>query len=152
MILYDRSTSAGQQDARSVVGVLFCCHGAVFQVSCESRENKRVSKITVCKAKVKYRRSRYNTVPIHDWTYHIHTLPFPAFRGRSTSLSLLTACIWKMQPKDHPSLSLYSVYALLTNTHVIRSETTMECKGLAMVRSEERRVGKECRSRWSPYH
>ena len=24
--------------------------------------------------------------------------------------------------------------------------------GLANVRSEERRVGKECRSRWSPYH
>ena len=24
--------------------------------------------------------------------------------------------------------------------------------GLAVVRSEERRVGKECRSRWSPYH
>ena len=23
---------------------------------------------------------------------------------------------------------------------------------LAVVRSEERRVGKECRSRWSPYH
>jgi len=23
---------------------------------------------------------------------------------------------------------------------------------LAFVRSEERRVGKECRSRWSPYH
>ena len=23
---------------------------------------------------------------------------------------------------------------------------------LASVRSEERRVGKECRSRWSPYH
>src|SRR3712207_9554040 len=25
-------------------------------------------------------------------------------------------------------------------------------KGGASVRSEERRVGKECRSRWSPYH
>ena len=25
-------------------------------------------------------------------------------------------------------------------------------KVLAAVRSEERRVGKECRSRWSPYH
>ena len=25
-------------------------------------------------------------------------------------------------------------------------------KGLASIRSEERRVGKECRSRWSPYH
>ena len=23
---------------------------------------------------------------------------------------------------------------------------------LAVIRSEERRVGKECRSRWSPYH
>src|SRR2546422_9186103 len=28
----------------------------------------------------------------------------------------------------------------------------MTDKGLARVRSEERRVGKECRSRWSPYH
>src|SRR5256885_9732960 len=30
-----------------------------------------------------------------------------------------------------------------------------QCRGkpfLAAVRSEERRVGKECRSRWSPYH
>src|SRR3990167_8370154 len=26
------------------------------------------------------------------------------------------------------------------------------CKELRMTRSEERRVGKECRSRWSPYH
>ena len=24
--------------------------------------------------------------------------------------------------------------------------------GIVIVRSEERRVGKECRSRWSPYH
>ena len=27
-----------------------------------------------------------------------------------------------------------------------------EYKGLREIRSEERRVGKECRSRWSPYH
>src|SRR5215467_2857606 len=26
------------------------------------------------------------------------------------------------------------------------------CKHCALARSEERRVGKECRSRWSPYH
>ena len=39
-------------------------------------------------------------------------------------------------------------------------ETTIECclalwgtcKGDIKARSEERRVGKECRSRWSPYH
>ena len=27
-----------------------------------------------------------------------------------------------------------------------------QLKGLTLLRSEERRVGKECRSRWSPYH
>ena len=27
-----------------------------------------------------------------------------------------------------------------------------DLKGDALLRSEERRVGKECRSRWSPYH
>ena len=32
----------------------------------------------------------------------------------------------------------------------IRNETGMSQKTFA--RSEERRVGKECRSRWSPYH
>src|SRR5256885_6656326 len=30
--------------------------------------------------------------------------------------------------------------------------TTIVSKGLPGARSEERRVGKECRSRWSPYH
>src|SRR2546426_11077287 len=29
---------------------------------------------------------------------------------------------------------------------------TFEPPATAMLRSEERRVGKECRSRWSPYH
>ena len=27
-----------------------------------------------------------------------------------------------------------------------------EIKAFSLARSEERRVGKECRSRWSPYH
>ena len=30
--------------------------------------------------------------------------------------------------------------------------TTVALTVLGYVRSEERRVGKECRSRWSPYH
>ena len=29
---------------------------------------------------------------------------------------------------------------------------TLKMASLALWRSEERRVGKECRSRWSPYH
>ena len=30
--------------------------------------------------------------------------------------------------------------------------TSRTCKVRTLTRSEERRVGKECRSRWSPYH
>ena len=30
--------------------------------------------------------------------------------------------------------------------------TTAEMSDALRIRSEERRVGKECRSRWSPYH
>ena len=37
-------------------------------------------------------------------------------------------------------LALYAVYILHTKF------------GITPYRSEERRVGKECRSRWSPYH
>ena len=37
------------------------------------------------------------------------------------------------------------------NTRVIL-ETIHKMEGEGAKRSEERRVGKECRSRWSPYH
>ena len=32
------------------------------------------------------------------------------------------------------------------------SQTEIDAQGIKAERSEERRVGKECRSRWSPYH
>src|SRR2546429_6589920 len=34
----------------------------------------------------------------------------------------------------------------------LRSDTPVGEEGFEPPRSEERRVGKECRSRWSPYH
>ena len=34
----------------------------------------------------------------------------------------------------------------------ILREYAERCKNVIVLRSEERRVGKECRSRWSPYH
>ena len=34
----------------------------------------------------------------------------------------------------------------------IISENNIKTEDMVSVRSEERRVGKECRSRWSPYH
>src|ERR1039458_4707905 len=45
-------------------------------------------------------------------------------------------------PPDEPP---FEVHIALQSIHEIR--TSIEVK-----RSEERRVGKECRSRWSPYH
>ena len=43
---------------------------------------------------------------------------------------------------------------LLTKTHggAIYKDKTHDMTDLTSRRSEERRVGKECRSRWSPYH
>ena len=39
-------------------------------------------------------------------------------------------------------------------THFRKSKPVILVAGIiwAIIRSEERRVGKECRSRWSPYH
>ena len=41
---------------------------------------------------------------------------------------------------------------LLTYLRKFEPDNVEEVKGTRNVRSEERRVGKECRSRWSPYH
>ena len=43
-----------------------------------------------------------------------------------------------------------SVGALLTGYKVIYDKESQ--RAYSLPRSEERRVGKECRSRWSPYH
>src|SRR2546430_14410660 len=36
--------------------------------------------------------------------------------------------------------------------HMLRRQMRQSFRKPLIVRSEERRVGKECRSRWSPYH
>src|SRR2546430_9170890 len=59
----------------------------------------------------------------------------------------------------HPVASLCSSLAPAGSLSSLRSKTVMlsrprkpPSKTLLPSRSEERRVGKECRSRWSPYH
>ena len=57
----------------------------------------------------------------------------------------------------YPRMKLYGQVDLETITEKIAyasSFTRGDIIGLvqAITRSEERRVGKECRSRWSPYH
>ena len=42
-----------------------------------------------------------------------------------------------------------TAYTLLKRGHKV---TIIDYRRYPAMRSEERRVGKECRSRWSPYH
>jgi len=64
----------------------------------------------------------YNFMPVFDWT---RTNLHHLLEDGSTTLIYEEDTIEKMNPSSG---------------------------GLALPRSEERRVGKECRSRWSPYH
>ena len=41
---------------------------------------------------------------------------------------------------------------VLSGTYITCKDTRLACIRHLKDRSEERRVGKECRSRWSPYH
>ena len=41
---------------------------------------------------------------------------------------------------------------LLQNIEALLKQTVRNQLEIVIIRSEERRVGKECRSRWSPYH
>src|ERR1019366_5369523 len=53
-------------------------------------------------------------------------------------------------PSTGPGLSTFFTSAQLTSWVQLWMSTVQSATGIA--RSEERRVGKECRSRWSPYH
>ena len=48
---------------------------------------------------------------------------------------------------NHDSIDVYT-----SAGYMLRIDCWEAEKNLKTTRSEERRVGKECRSRWSPYH
>src|SRR5690242_21063036 len=61
------------------------------------------------------------------------------------SSDLLSRVIGGMRTPDHLQLAVVErLYAEAQAVHAAGAQ--------AFQRSEERRVGKECRSRWSPYH
>src|SRR3712207_9192287 len=65
----------------------------------------------------------------------------PAFLPEDGRLMLVAA--------DHPARGALSAQGRPT---AMASRTDMLDRLRTALRSEERRVGKECRSRWSPYH
>ncbi len=44
------------------------------------------------------------------------------------------------------------VLSIMKNCQELKTKEEQKTENLSGNRSEERRVGKECRSRWSPYH
>ena len=55
-------------------------------------------------------------------------------------------------PVDGSATALAAVTNALALAKAFESEVTVVYVIDPQLRSEERRVGKECRSRWSPYH
>ena len=54
---------------------------------------------------------------------------------------------------DCPGVSSSNIIKRISNALFLKSSFDGHVfENLALARSEERRVGKECRSRWSPYH
>src|SRR6266487_4859198 len=51
-----------------------------------------------------------------------------------------------------PSSSMISSRGVASERMVVAQRPSMAARWQRATRSEERRVGKECRSRWSPYH
>ena len=62
--------------------------------------------------------------------------------------------IWKLEGRQAPlsGTAIYDLRRQQLASHVHREHTSNLSLIFNSHRSEERRVGKECRSRWSPYH
>ena len=64
----------------------------------------------------------------------------------------LTPIITAESPGEYNEAVLDALYSITANNIPERAEALALSIADRDARSEERRVGKECRSRWSPYH
>ena len=85
-------------------------------------------------------------------TEHLPTAPGPAHRPTERTFhgdTVIDPYEWmrdKTDPEVIAHLEAENAYADARTAHL------EQLRGTLVERSEERRVGKECRSRWSPYH
>ena len=91
---------------------------------------------------------------------HLKTLPTegpqvlqgPGENAGAVDIGNGLAAVFKIESHNHPSFIEPYQGAATGVGGIIRDIFTMGARPIALMRSEERRVGKECRSRWSPYH
>ena len=65
---------------------------------------------------------------------------------------LLTAIVFAGASGLITKFAMTPIYSSTAQLYVVSKGGLSQLTDLTMGRSEERRVGKECRSRWSPYH
>ena len=58
----------------------------------------------------------------------------------------------ELAAKKKPKAEVFDIDAASETAHRLKETGSTFDGSAAKTRSEERRVGKECRSRWSPYH
>src|SRR5256885_12039059 len=80
-----------------------------------------------------------------DWSSDVCSSDLDKIRKIDPHEPTLKACLIGTYPPRQCGIGTFT-YDLRHSLHDIDSNV------IAITRSEERRVGKECRSRWSPYH
>src|SRR3989475_9326251 len=81
---------------------------------------------------------------------HIHGVGFVGIKGIWASWQAKVPRVSTFHTMIHETLAFYSPFGL--NLHLLERGLRFYLRVFLRKRSEERRVGKECRSRWSPYH
>src|SRR5262249_60591552 len=69
-----------------------------------------------------------------------------------TKLSLLPKKLFRIRMSRNFGMKMLTMTNLSTECLIQLTKLGYDATPFNQIRSEERRVGKECRSRWSPYH
>ena len=83
-----------------------------------------------------------------DWDFNMAVYDFDGMPGSDLCTPPLTTIAQRIHELGATAIRL--VVGLFTV--VIERIPSVDLVARGSIRSEERRVGKECRSRWSPYH
>src|SRR2546430_13494840 len=79
----------------------------------------------------------------------VQTCALPIYRCNTSATGFGTA---KRKAVGRPKVEWRMIHSHARLEDVKRARELLRCGQAETHRSEERRVGKECRSRWSPYH